>query len=395
MSRLRTACRFDGVGVIRPSERTSILEAAVTCDYLVLMLDDRFLFYQVKRVFLACPGDLVAERSRFPRLLEAVNNLRAHSLGLHLEPVGWERVIPSFGRPQELINSELRAADLAIVMFWNRIGSPSGNHRGTTGTLEEYDLACKLHEDTERPLVWVYFRKPTATSGEQMAGVVSFRKTLEEGRELFFREYETAEDWEEMLREHLVAYLDGLQRWSIDENLRSMRPEHSLLKGAFLGEGIYAYGGVLRLRADLDGDGHQEEIGFMYSHGGFSLWVRRFDKTYALELPDTVQPDEGGKTPARIHLALKDVTNDGLPELLLATHDGVIDLRVAVYGFTSSEARNAGSLDKFGLLRVLDGQRLAEVREGGTVLLPYGSARLARKCVWTGDQFECADNVLS
>ena len=65
-------------------------------------------FYQVKRVFLSCPDDLVSERSRFPKILETVNNLRAHSLGFHLEAVGWERVVPSFGRPQQLINEELR-----------------------------------------------------------------------------------------------------------------------------------------------------------------------------------------------------------------------------------------------------------------------------------------------
>lgn len=67
-----------------------------------------FPFYQIKRVFLACPGDLTSERSRFPKLIETVNNLRAHSLGFHLEPVGWERVIPAMDRPQNLINEELR-----------------------------------------------------------------------------------------------------------------------------------------------------------------------------------------------------------------------------------------------------------------------------------------------
>ena len=116
-----------------------------------------YAFYQIKRVFLACPGDLVSERSRFPRVLETVNNLRAHSLGFHLEPIGWERVIPSFGRPQDLINRELEAADLVIVMFWNRVGSPSSTRSPKTGTLEEFDLASRLHEQYSRPSVWVYF----------------------------------------------------------------------------------------------------------------------------------------------------------------------------------------------------------------------------------------------
>src|SRR5260370_42475174 len=118
-------------------------------------------FYQIKRVFLGCPGDLMSERSRFPRVLETVNNIRAHRLGFHLEPVGWERVIPSFGRPQELINRELELADLVVVVFWNRIGTTSGLRApGITGTLEEFELATRLYRTNQRPLVWVYFRTP-------------------------------------------------------------------------------------------------------------------------------------------------------------------------------------------------------------------------------------------
>ena len=97
-------------------------------------LDTEFRFYEIRRVFLACPGDLAAERSKFMRLLETVNNLRAHSLGFHLQAVGWERVIPSHGRPQSLINEELQTANLVIVMFWNRIGSPASTKIGVRWT---------------------------------------------------------------------------------------------------------------------------------------------------------------------------------------------------------------------------------------------------------------------
>src|SRR5262249_11162651 len=119
-------------------------------------LDTQFRFYEVKRVFLACPGDLAAERSKFMRLLETVNNLRAHSLGFHLQAVGWERVIPSHGRPQSLINQELLTADLVVVMFWNRIGTPSSEKSSETGTLEEYKIARDRYEREGTPTVWVY-----------------------------------------------------------------------------------------------------------------------------------------------------------------------------------------------------------------------------------------------
>jgi len=119
-------------------------------------LDTQFRFYEIKRVFLACPGDLAPERSRFMRLLETVNNLRAHSLGFHLQAVGWERIIPSHGRPQALINEELETADLVVVMFWNRIGSPASPNSKDTGTLEEFNRARANFERHGTPMVCVF-----------------------------------------------------------------------------------------------------------------------------------------------------------------------------------------------------------------------------------------------
>jgi hypothetical protein len=346
-------------------------------------------------VFLACPGDLVSERSKFPRLIETVNSMRAHSLGFHLEAVGWERVIPSFGRPQELINKELELADLVVVLFWNRIGSPASKASSKTGSVEEFEVARRLYAQIERPLVWVYFRKATADGGDQFNAVMAFRRAIEEEKDLFFREYESVEDFEEMFRQHLAAYLDGLLRWDIDANVRWMRPEHALMQGSFLAEGVYSYGATMRLFADLDGDGHAEEVEFEFRHGGFTLFVKRFDNGLSLELPSFPNAWAGRPEPKTIHIAIKeDVTNDGLPEVLLASHDGMIDLRVAVYGFNSNDARRSRVLDPahFSLVQVLDGgQRIAHVWEGGSIVLPYGSAGLAWTCKWNGERFDCTD----
>jgi hypothetical protein len=197
-----------------------------------------------------------------------------------------------------------------------------------------------------------------------------------------------------MFRQHLVAYLDGLRQWDIDENVRWMRPEHALLKGTFLAEGVYTYGTTMKLIADLDGDGRLEEVEFEYRHGGFSLYIKRFDKTIGLTLPNMLGNLREEWLPKTIHLAIKDVTNDGMPEILLAAHDGVIELAVAVYGLNSNDARRNRIIDtsQFSLLQVLEGgQRVAQVLEGGTIVLPYGSADLAWTCRWNGEKFDCAD----
>lgn len=355
-----------------------------------------FQFYQIKRVFLACPGDLVSERSRFPKMIEAVNNLRAHSLGFHLEPVGWERVIPSFGRPQELINKELELADLVVVLLWNRIGSPSSKGSTKTGTIEEFELARRLYTHDKKPLVWIYFRKPSVEGGDQLNAVLDFRKTIEEEKDLFFREYDGLEDFEEMFRQHLVAFLDGLHRWDVDGNVEWMDPAYALMRGSFLAEGIYAFGTQMRLQADLDGDGNVEEVVFFYGHGAFSLRVSKFDKAFPLELPafSARHSASGEYEPETIHIAIKDVTNDGLPEILLAAHDGRIAFQVAVYGFNSIHARKDRLLipTNFSLLQVLDGgQRTAYIHEGGSIVMPYGTAGLAWTCKWNGEKFDCTD----
>lgn len=343
-------------------------------------------FYQLKRVFLGCPGDLMSERSRFPRVLETVNNLRAHSLGFHLEPIGWERVIPSFGRPQQLINEELYAADLAIIMFWNRIGSPSSNKSTKTGTLEEFEIASKLHQEYSKPSVWVYFRTPTSEPDAQLEGVLAFRKQLEEGKQLFFREYQTPDRWEEMLREHLVAYLDGLKRVDLDENFAYASPERALLHGKFQGDGTYRFGTRMRFAVDLDGDGNDETATFWFSQFSYKLTVTRFDSSLYLSLPiDAESLDRG-------HIAqvvIKDVTNDGLPEVLVAFGTGFSSLQVLVFGF-DNVGRKSRQITKetFGLLGQFEGQSRGFVHEGGTLILPYGSQGLFSEVKWTGDGFE-------
>jgi hypothetical protein len=349
-------------------------------------LNPAYGFYQIKRVFLGCPGDLMSERSRFPKLLETVNNLRAHSLGFHLEPVGWERVIPSFGRPQQLINEELNDADLAIIMFWNRIGSPSSTGSTKTGTLEEFEIASRLREQYLKPAVWVYFRTPTKDQDIQSEGVLAFRRQLEEGKQLFFREYQNLDEWEEMFREHLVAYLDGLKRVDLDENFAHASSERALLQGKFLGDGTYRFGTRMNFSVDLDGDGNYETAAFWFSQFSYKLTVTRFDSSLYLSLP--IEDD----SLTRGHIAqvvIKDITNDGLPEVLVAFGDGFSYLQVFVFGF-NAVGRKSRLITKetFALLGEFKGQSKGFVHEGGTLMLPYGSQGCVSEIKWTGEGFE-------
>lgn len=327
----------------------------------------------------------MTERSRFPKLLETVNNLRAHSLGFHLQAVGWERVIPSFGRPQSLINSELSTADLVIVMFWNRIGSPSSTRSPRTATVEEFETACERFNRTGRPVVWVYFKRPTAEIDTQLEGVLNFRRDLEAGRQIFFREFETSLDWEEMFREHLVAFLDGLERSTLDANFQSSDPGNELLSGRFYGEGVSIRGSRVELKIDLDGDSHDEQVALWFSHSSHKLTVTKFDKKVYLRLPDSFSEERVRCA----HLAIKDVNNDGLPEILLAFSSGIAVLKLAIWGYHSES--HEFSSESFHLIQELEGQNQAKVLEGGTILLPYGSVGCKWVCRWNGSEFTVTD----
>lgn len=352
-------------------------------------LDAKFRFNEIKRVFLACPGDLAAERSRFMRLLETVNNLRAHSLGFHLQAVGWERVIPSHGRPQSLINEELRTADLSVVMFWNRIGSPASSKSQETGTIEEFRRAAESFEHNGTPLVWVYFKTPTSEVDAQLQGVLDFRTTLESGRDIFFREFSTTAEWEEMFREHLVAYLDGLSRWDIEQNFAALRQDLAILHGRFLGAGTYRDSAPLEFSIDLDGDGNDEQVSFYHHHGAEELIVGRFDKRLRFGIPKEMycESEVRGADAGLFHLVLKDVNNDGLPEILIANRPEPGKLVIGIWGFKKSSDRTLES-GAFDLITVLTGQHSATVLEGGRIRMPFGSIGAAFVYEWRNDHFE-------
>jgi hypothetical protein len=271
-------------------------------------------------------------------------------------------------------------------MFWNRIGSPSSGGSSKTGTLEEFEIASKLHEQYSKPLVWVYLRKPTNEPDAQLQGVLAFRRQLEEGRQLFFREYQTPDQWEKMLREHLVAYLDGMERIDLDDNFTYASPDRRVLHGKFQGDGTYRFGARMRFNVDLDGDGNDETVTFWFSQFSYSLTVTRFDSGFHLSLP--VEAESIG----RGHIAqvvLKDVTNDGLPEVLVAFGTGYSTLRLLVFGFNDL-GRKSRQITKetFVLLDQFEGQSRAYVHEGGRLTLPYGSQGLFFEIKWTGDSFE-------
>ncbi len=169
-------------------------------------------YRKVIRVFIASPADLIAERTRFPNIIDEVNKIKANSKEIQLEPVGWKDTLPGRGRPQELINKDIERCDLITMLLWKRWGTSTGKY--TSGFEEEYELAKSLNEKTNgKPEIWLYFRAipddMLADPGKQLRQVLDFRNKIETEKKFLYRAYEDVDEWVQLFREHLCRWLDG------------------------------------------------------------------------------------------------------------------------------------------------------------------------------------------
>jgi hypothetical protein len=76
------------------------------------------------RVFIASPGGLDGERVCFKDKLGKYTALNAEHRGVLFQPVGWEDTLGGVGRPQALINEDLKQCDYAVFVFHDRWGFP-------------------------------------------------------------------------------------------------------------------------------------------------------------------------------------------------------------------------------------------------------------------------------
>jgi hypothetical protein len=95
------------------------------------------------RVFIGSPGGLDEERQRFRRALEKCSAHHGIAKDVMFHPVGWEDTIGGVGRPQALINEDLRQCDYAVFVLHDRWGSPTGGGH-SSGTAEEWTIAEEL-----------------------------------------------------------------------------------------------------------------------------------------------------------------------------------------------------------------------------------------------------------
>ena len=161
-------------------------------------------------VFIGSPGGLDDERRKFRADLEKCSLRHGGDRDIRFHPVSWEDTVGGIGRPQELINEDLRQCDYAVFVLHDRWGSPSGSGH-TSGTAEEWGLAEELYKANKIRNIALFFKTvdpgKLADPGDQLKAVLKFKKQIEAEKRYLFKQYTTLEEFSDTIDGHLAAWL--------------------------------------------------------------------------------------------------------------------------------------------------------------------------------------------
>jgi tetratricopeptide (TPR) repeat protein len=166
------------------------------------------------RVFIASPGGLEDEREHFRAVIDDYNATEAIERGVIFLPVGWEITLGGVGRPQHVINEDVRRCDYFLLVLWDRWGSSPGKGDGatyTSGSEEEFGVAKECYESkTMRNLVILFkdvdpskLRDP----GPELSKVLKFKESLESEKQYLYETFDEQQAFGVRLRSHLGSWM--------------------------------------------------------------------------------------------------------------------------------------------------------------------------------------------
>jgi tetratricopeptide (TPR) repeat protein len=162
------------------------------------------------RVFIGSPGGLDEERKCFRDKLEKYSEMHSEPRNVVFQPVGWEETVGGVGRPQELINEDLKQCDYAVFILHDRWGSSTGGLY-TSGVEEEWALAETLYKANKVRNIALFFKKVDPRQlrdpGTQLNAVLAFKKRIEAEKRYLFRQYDSGDQFAEALEAHLSKWL--------------------------------------------------------------------------------------------------------------------------------------------------------------------------------------------
>lgn len=170
----------------------------------------------VLKIFLASPSDLQPEREITADVIASLNAAWTKTQSLRLELARWEDVAPGVGtEPQDVISRQVGDDyDIFLGLFWKTIGTPT--KKDSSGSIEEFRGAHKRYsQQRTTPKIMIYFKMSAPASMEdidpgQLVAVRQFRREINQ-LGVFYRDFETPKQFEEMLRLHLSQVVDEIR----------------------------------------------------------------------------------------------------------------------------------------------------------------------------------------
>lgn len=181
------------------------------------------------RIFLASSFELKSERDQFEIFINRENKrLAEKNVFLRLEI--WEDINDGFNTTckQEDYNEYLRKCDIFVMLFWSKVGKY---------TLQEFDLAYQLLNETGKPHVFVYEKtitKHSATDADKESKALFIKQIQSENKEQFQSQFAHYAELENRFKKSLdELFTKGILTYSEPATLLS--PNGAANPNVFIG----------------------------------------------------------------------------------------------------------------------------------------------------------------
>ena len=182
----------------------------------------------------------------------------------------------------------------------------------------------------------------------------------------------------------------------------SQSTKDPILQGKFLASAIFSGENKIRVSADFDADGFEEEVYVKRDHPA-GTDIIYLDDRVGIPL-DTHFPSNAGfdeffelEKDWYLQVAAKDVTNDGVPDILIATGNGLAFSHLVVIQFHKMIHDPNSRVPYYPQLKtvfVIDGQEYFRIQEGGYIEVPFGTQGLFGLYKWAGQTFADISHTL-
>jgi tetratricopeptide (TPR) repeat protein len=181
------------------------------------------------KIFIASPRNLDKERMLFSEAIDEYNRNEAVDRGVLFKAVAWEETLGAQGRPQDIINEELRQCDFFILILHDWWGSNPKDKKSkyTSGSEEEFHVAYDCLKDTNYPMKqMILFFKDVEPSqlndpGPQLSQVLAFKRERQELSDFMYRTYNTPESF----KKNFLPYLGKWLRIIESKHLKKLKDQ--------------------------------------------------------------------------------------------------------------------------------------------------------------------------